>query len=325
MVSSPKSPMSHPEKEPSGRAESVVNRLEADSASVPAPEKAPLSSTPMAASKGGAQEPLGEPASAPAALSPQGDRSTPPLAAPMALPLRAGSAGETSKKVSGASLRPKKRTTALGGKRATRSAPVSRTSRPAQGTSTASTAPLSVKTSAAKKTTATKATTGKAKVKAAAAPKKNKTTQSATSRKAASSRGVAKANSGKAQTSSGAPVGDVFALGRANVDAVLESGVTVFMGVQDFQAQCWDFACESLGQSVEAGASLLKCTSPKDVIEMQQSLIQDGLERWVQTTQDLSKISNVTALDALSPLNRDIHGGETAGARHKPTTPSRRL
>ncbi|WES31120.1 phasin family protein [Varunaivibrio sulfuroxidans] len=188
------------------------------------------------------------------------------------------------------------------------------------------------KASAAKRTTGTKAAAGKAAGKAVAAPKKgaakatpkknpqkNKTAPSVTSRKAASSRTAAKGDSGKAAMS----VGDVFAFGRANVDAVLESGVTVFMGVQDFQAQCWDFAYKSLGQGVEASARLLKCASPKDAMEMQKSLIQDGVERWIQTTQDLSKISNVTALDALSPLSRDPHSEEMAGARHKPTTTPR--
>lgn len=162
----------------------------------------------------------------------------------------------------------------------------------------------------------TAATGGKAPVRATGKKKrivKTSAKKAAKPRPAAQKRTGADHGKTTSATLPAASVANLFALGRANMDAVLESGVTVLMGVQDYQVQCWGLACETLEQGVEAGASLMTCTSAQDALEIQQSFVQEGLRRLSQATEDLSRISSVTALDALTPLTPALAKG--AGAR----------
>lgn len=100
---------------------------------------------------------------------------------------------------------------------------------------------------------------------------------------------------------------DIQAMGKDNVDAVVESSKILSKGLEDLTRAWFDLAQNSVEQSVALSQAFLQVKSIKDVTELQNDLAKKNFDQFVAEGTKLSEMSIKVANDAAAPLTARVN------------------
>jgi hypothetical protein len=100
--------------------------------------------------------------------------------------------------------------------------------------------------------------------------------------------------------------GEFAALGKANMDAMIEAQTILAQGVQDLGKEVMGFTQASVQNNVEVAKRLFGCTTVSEAVDVQATWARGNLDSFLAESSKLGNMSMTVASKAMEPVQSRV-------------------
>ncbi|MCG8594193.1 MAG: phasin family protein [Kiloniellales bacterium] len=112
---------------------------------------------------------------------------------------------------------------------------------------------------------------------------------------------------GKASEAMSAGYGDFSAMGQQNIDAMVEAGQIMAVGMENVSRELMSFAKASAEANAAAATKMFSAKSVQEAIDLQNAYARESFDKAVAETGKLTEMSVKLASDAFAPIQTRVN------------------